>query len=329
MKSKRKFYFFGFFFVSIFFFGRAFYLSINPTYPSKKEPTRFYSNQQKDDLRWILYKAIQRAKSSIHLVMFGLNEPSLLHILSQKAKSIPVTIYYDAKNSPSLEKLLPHVKAYPIHKSGFMHQKILIIDESLVFLGSANFTPSSLIMHDNLIIGLFNSKIAKFIIDKSPHSQGHIDLLQGGQKIDFWLLPDPRGNGLHAIFKILRQAKKSIKIAIFTFTHPSIVEELIMAKKRGVDVAVTIDFSASLGISAKSMKKLRQNQIPVLVSQGGHLLHHKFILIDDCILLTGSANLTKAAFYKNHDCFLIFHNLQENQKKFMKKLWKIIINESR
>ena len=58
------------------------------------------------------------------------------------------------------------------------------------------------------------------------------------------------------------------------------------------------------------------------------LLHHKFILIDDQTLLVGSANWTKAAFYKNSDCFLILHNLTDDQKTFMNRLWTRLEAES-
>jgi len=309
------------------FFGWVFYKSFNPTFPTPSNPTVIYSNQQRDDLRWLFYKSIKEAKKSVDIVMFGMTESSILHILAKKAKTIPVTVYYDAKNSLALKKIIPNIKAFPVEKSAFMHQKIMVIDKKMVFIGSANFTTSSLNMHDNLIIGFHSPKIAKFILEKSPNHNGYLSTLHAGKNLEFWLLPDPRGNGLNAILKALRKAKKSIKIAIFTFTHPGIVQELALAKKRGVKVDVTIDFGASLGISSKVIKLLKNEKINVLVSQGSQLLHHKFILIDDKTLITGSANLTKAAFYKNHDCFLIMQ-LNGTQKKFMEELWNKVISES-
>jgi len=313
--------------IAYFLFGWVFYKSFNPTFPLPSNPTVIYSNQQRDDLRWLFYKSIKEAKESVDIVMFGMTESSILHILSKKAESIPVNVYYDAKNSLKLKKLIPSINAIPIEKSAFMHQKILIIDKKMVFIGSANFTTSSLNMHDNLVIGLHNPKLAKFILDKSPSQSGYINTLHAGKKLEFWLLPDPRGNGLNAILKAIRKAKKNIKVAIFTFTHPGIVQELVLAKKRKVEVDVTIDFGASLGISSKVIKQLKNEKINIKVSQGSQLLHHKFILIDDTILITGSANLTKAAFYKNHDCFLIMP-LNPAQKKFMKELWDKIVLES-
>jgi len=313
--------------IAYFLFGWVFYKSFNPTFPSLSNPTVIYSNQQRDDLRWLFYKSIKEAKESVDLVMFGMTESSILHILAKKAETIPVTVYYDAKNSLKLKKLIPNIKAIPIEKSAFMHQKILVIDKKMIFIGSANFTTSSLNMHDNLVIGFHSPKLAKFILEKSPYHNGYINTLHAGKNLEFWLLPDPRGNGLNAILKALRKAKKSIKIAIFTFTHPGVVQELTLAKKRGVEVDVTIDFGASLGISSKVIKQLKNEKINVLLSQGSQLLHHKFILIDDKILITGSANLTKAAFYKNHDCFLIMQ-LNGTQKSFMEELWNKVISES-
>ncbi|PIS01212.1 MAG: hypothetical protein COT84_03570 [Chlamydiae bacterium CG10_big_fil_rev_8_21_14_0_10_35_9] len=330
MKRPRR--YFSYFLILLTFyigFGWVFYKSLNPSSPTLENPCIFYSNQCRDDLRWTLYKAIQNASESIDVIMFGLTEPSIIHVLSEKAKEIPVKMFYDAKNTPKLDRLLPHIDATPVKKSGFMHQKILIIDKKIVYVGSANFTKSSLLMHDNMIIGLYSPKIANFLLQKCPYSSGHLNVLHAGQELDFWLLPDPRGNGLNQALKILRRASKSIKIAIFTFTHPDVIQELIQAKKRGVDVTVVIDFGSSLGISQKTRQTLKQENIEVLVNQSNNLLHHKFICVDDKILLTGSANLTKAAFYKNHDCFLILHNLNEPQKKFITTLWKTIISQAK
>ena len=42
------------------------------------------------------------------------------------------------------------------------------------------------------------------------------------------------------------------------------------------------------------------------------------------ILEIGSANWTKAAFKQNDDCFLIIHDLADEQRQSMQKLWRTI-----
>ena len=115
---------------------------------------------------------------------------------------------------------------------------------------------------------------------------------------------------------------------MFTFTHMGLVEEIVKAKRRGVDVRVVVDMNSGIGVSAKCIEVLKASQVNVQLSQGPQLLHHKFIYIDENILVTGSSNWTKAAFYKNHDCFLILRQLNKDQRKFMNKLWQCIQTEA-
>ncbi|MBN2479797.1 MAG: phosphatidylserine/phosphatidylglycerophosphate/cardiolipin synthase family protein [Parachlamydiales bacterium] len=272
-------------------------------------------------------KAIKNAKNSIYLVMFGLSDPNVLDLIKKKAnEGIEVKIFYDKRSSLNID--LPSSQITAISSKGLMHQKILVIDKKLVFLGSANMTTTSLLMHDNMMIGFFSPDIADFLIKKAPFYLGSKSSSVNGQQLDLYLLPDIQNKAFLKIKNLIKDAKKSIKITMFTLTHPKLVEELILAKQNGVDVEVAIDFSSSRGASKKAIDQLKKNFIPIYYNKGQQLRHHKYILIDDRILITGSANWTKSAFSKNFDCFVVLYNLDNAQKNFMTKLWKVIKLES-
>lgn len=303
---------------------------MQPHLPQPNDPPILYSNQCQQDLRTVLLTAIRKSTSSIYMVMFGLSDRAVINALAQKIdQQIPTTVYFDPSGSPKyLLKILQAANIRPVEDRGLMHQKILILDHETVFLGSANMTPTSLKMHDNLVIGLCNRKVADFLKDHPPYTHGYLHTMVGGQTIEIWLLPDPRGNALTDLRKKIRSAARSIQIAQFTFTHPALVEEVIDAHKRGVRVSIVIDQHSALGASAKAIETLKNANVPVRISKGTQLLHHKFIYIDNQTLLTGSANWTKAAFYKNSDCFIILHHLNDTQKAFMKKIWRRIETNS-
>ena len=260
--------------------------------------------------------------------MFGLSDPAILGALSHQ--TIPATIYYDPNGSGSkLHQLLPYAALYPVRGYGLMHQKILVLDQELVFIGSANMTTASLTMHDNLVIGLKSRRIAQFLIEKTPNSTGYLRTQVGGQEVELWLLPDPRGHALHDLRKKIRLAHKSLKVALFTCTHPALVSELIAAHKRGVLVDIVVDLHSSLGASRKAIEQLKEAGIRVSTSGGIELFHHKFLIIDDHTLVSGSANWTKAAFYKNSDCIISLNHLTADQQLFAEKLWSRIKTTAR
>ena len=305
------------------FYTKLIYNTFRPKIPSSGSPIILYSNQCRQDLRSTIIQAIKSAKKSIHLVMFGLSDENVIQELRNQAnKNLKMNVYYDKRSSPNI--ILPNNSATGVKKNGLMHQKILVTDNNTAFIGSTNLTRASLSMHNNLIVGIYSPEIAKFLTEKTPFNVGRITKNIRGQDIEIWLLPDTKNIALYRLITLIRSAKKSMKIAMFTLTHPHLIDEVIKAKKKGVLVTVVVDYHSSIGASALAIKNLKKNNVTVLLSRGPELLHHKYLYIDEKTLVCGSANWTKAAFNKNRDLLLILHNLRAGQKSFMNKLQKTI-----
>lgn len=307
------------------FCGWLVYQSLSPHLPQAAEPPRLYSNQCRQNLKLLFFDAIRQAQDSIYLVIFGLSDSSVLTLLKQKIEHhVATTVYFDPSGTPQIRKLLAGGEIHPIKNKGLMHQKILIVDNEMVFIGSANMTSPSLQMHDNLVVGMVSPPIAQFLQTHAPHQSGYLRTFVGGQDVEIWLLPDPHGYALTDLKQKIRTATHSIRIALFTLTHPCLVEEVIRAHQRGVSVKVVVDLHSGMGASAKAVDRLQQAGVPVSLSQGIQLLHHKFLYVDEQTLVTGSANWTKAAFTQNSDCLFVLHDLSQEQRSFMNRLWRRI-----
>src|SRR5207302_223558 len=99
-------------------------------------------------------------------------------------------------------------------------------------------------------------------------------------------------------------------------------------QKRGIKSEVVMDRNAAASTNAKVLEELGNAGIPVRLNTSNGLLHHKFMIIDDKILLNGSANWTYSAFEKNDDCFVIIDDLTKDQIRFLNRLWKNILLDS-
>lgn len=295
--------------------------------PDPKHPIQFYSNQTRDDIKRVYYRALQKAQCSIFLSVYGVTDPDILFMLTQKAEEkMPVTVEYDPSASSNLKKILPHsAKIIPIKSKGLMHRKIVLIDGFQVFLGSANLTASSLRHHDNLVLGIYSPELAEFL--QNPTATSFSFPLEE-QQGEVFLLPDPAQTGFLRLLECLNTAQTKISIAMFTLTHPQIAEALIRAKKRGVTVSIAVDYFTAKGASKKALETMQKEGIEILNSQGRQLLHHKWAVIDENILIMGSANWTKAAFSRNQDFLLFLSPLNPNQKQFLNRIWNIIKSES-
>ncbi len=291
--------------------------------PSQDCPVVFYSNQKRNDLKLLLCEALRKARSSILIHIYSLNDPDIMALLKQKRiEGVDITIFHDKSASAELEaEFEGKLSVFPIRSTGLMHRKILVLDRATVYIGSANFTPQSLRMHDNLVIGIKHPPLAEYI-KNCPKLDFSFQLQD--QHFELYFLPDFEKKAISRLIQIIESAKHSISIAMFTLTHPLLTEKLIEAHKRGVTVKAAVDFFTGHGSSAKTIVELQKAGIKIYLSQGDALLHHKWALIDKNKLAMGSANWTAAAFKNNHDCLLILNDLKEDQRKFLLDLWNII-----
>ena len=116
----------------------------------------------------------------------------------------------------------------------------------------------------------------------------------------------PHGSVADAIVGSLRDARQRVRVALYGLTAPPLVEALIKAHRRGVDVQVKLDRMQSQGKSqAEAVRALRAAGLSVQVSEFTRLLHDKFAVVDGRLILTGSYNWTGGAETSHRENLLI------------------------
>lgn len=304
--------------------------------PASDGSIELFSNQTQDDLTHLYVSSIDSAKESVLLVIYSLTDPQVLQALKRKTEaSIPVSVVCDAKASRNIAKNIPLATVVKRSGEGLTHQKILIIDRKRILLGSANLTRESLQNYGNLVASFDHPALADILshkvasMDDEGHSASypHIETQLLNQHVELSLLPDDT----HAVQRIIQQirtAKKTIKVAMFTWTRHDLAREIVDAASRGVKVEIVIDRYSGRGASAPIVKLLNKADIPIRLYSGKGLLHHKFAYIDESVLIQGSANWTLSAFTKNDDCIMILYPLTPPQQNKMNQLWKAIDKQS-
>ncbi len=97
-------------------------------------------------------------------------------------------------------------------------------------------------------------------------------------------------------------AGKEIQVAVYTFTNRRIADALAAAAGRGVTVQVKLDKAqAEQEFSTRLVDSLRRAKISVRLIEmpDGYHMHHKFIVVDGRLVVTGSYNFTVAATREN------------------------------
>jgi phosphatidylserine/phosphatidylglycerophosphate/cardiolipin synthase-like enzyme len=123
----------------------------------------------------------------------------------------------------------------------------------------------------------------------------------------------------------LHSAKKEIKICMFTISDNPIAETVAGCHKMGIKVRIITD-DGKIFDKGSDIYSLDRMGIRIKIDTFRSLMHHKFVLIDNKKLLTGSYNWTRSGADINNENVLITtdHTIIKAYKKEFKRLWKIM-----
>lgn len=132
----------------------------------------------------------------------------------------------------------------------------------------------------------------------------------------------PNGGCQKAIITEIDKAHETIDIAMYALTSREIAQSLMEAKKRGVKLRISLDIAQIQDHFSKSRYLLKKG-LEVKFHMGPGLLHNKFAIIDNHVVITGSYNWTMTAERKNFENLLIITDKELAQKYTtqFKHLW--------
>ena len=274
------------------------------------------------------------AQKTIDVTSFDLNLPSFVNALVAAAqRGVQVRVVYDGTNgSQKLSATLsPTGQAFdaiqtmkgagiPLvnggRSSGLMHDKIIIVDGKILFMGSWNMSHDDTFRNNNNLLeitdlGLIANYQAKFNELFEDHRFGkkaQVGALSpqlninGTQVFNYF---SPVDQVMDKLVALVNGAQKSIRFMIFTFTDQDLANAMISRYQAGVDVTGVIE---NRGASQGSLVPLACAKIPVKVDGNKYTMHHKVIVIDDSIVVTGSFNFTNSADTENDDNVIVIYN---------------------
>jgi len=111
-------------------------------------------------------------------------------------------------------------------------------------------------------------------------------------------------NPQREIIKNINRAQAFINIAMYIFTDREIALPLIKAHERGVKVRLYMD-KDQVDYKYSQSRFLVQKGIKTRVSSNNYIMHHKFTIIDNRLVLTGSYNWTFSANNRNDENLMV------------------------
>src|ERR1039458_777445 len=99
----------------------------------------------------------------------------------------------------------------------------------------------------------------------------------------------PDRGATELVVRTIESAKKTVRVAAYSFTSKPIAQALLADAKRGVDVKVVVDKSQSAARYTAATILTNQG-IPVRVDYRYAIMHDKFIVVDGETVEEGSFN---------------------------------------
>ena len=118
----------------------------------------------------------------------------------------------------------------------------------------------------------------------------------------------------------IKQAKQSIYVQAYGFTSKKIINALIEAKNRGIEIEIILDRSNFYKKKQNIIRLLESNQITIYQDKVAGIAHNKVMIIDSKKVITGSFNFTENADKNNAENVIILDDINVANKYYQN--WK-------
>jgi phosphatidylserine/phosphatidylglycerophosphate/cardiolipin synthase-like enzyme len=285
-----------------------------------------------------LAEAIRQARLSVEVAMDNLDLWSLRDALldaHQRGVVVRVVVESDNLSSAEIQELLE--KGIPVRgdrNASLMHNKYVIIDRLEVWTGSMNFTRNGAYRSDNNLIRIRSADLAQdylmefeeMFVDgqygsNSPANTPLPVVTVEGTQVEVYFSPDD--GTLERVLELVQKAQEKIDFMAYSFTDDDLALALIIDAQSEVSVSGVLDKSQALSNIGGEYEHLFNNGVDVRLDGNPYSMHHKVIIIDNRIVVTGSYNFSQSARTRNDENTLIIHSpeiAQLFQEEFL-RVW--------
>jgi len=278
-----------------------------------------------------LIQFIDNAQTSIHIASFEFNlTPVAEALIAAKNRGVDVKWVTDDENGLEYD-IQPGRGQFSLMaaagielkddagRSALMHNKFWIFDGQIVWTGSTNISSNGIFKQNNNVLVIRSPEIA-FIFEREFQELWSAQLGPRAPSTinNQWVILD--GTPIQVLFSaedevvsnlvaVVNDAQTSIRFLAFSFTDYPLAQAMIDRASAGVDVKGIFETFGS-GSSSSELKTFRCAGLPVRQDGNGSFLHHKVIVIDSSIVMTGSLNYSSSADEDNEENVVIVDNAE-------------------
>jgi phosphatidylserine/phosphatidylglycerophosphate/cardiolipin synthase-like enzyme len=271
-----------------------------------------------------LAEAIDTAEVSVDIAAFDFDLESVSDALVRAMeRGVQVRLVTDADYAEELGPQSLRQASVPVvtdERSGFMHNKFVVIDSEQVWTGSWNLTDYGTFRNNNNVIVIDSEVVATNYLTEfeemflrsefGPTSEAdtpypNVDL--DGVLVENFFASEEDVQS--RILEILEEAESSVRFLAFTLTDDDIASMLVRKHREGLDVRGVVE-SRNVNGRGSDVAALQQAGVEVLPDGNPYVMHHKVIVVDEEVVIAGSYNFSASAAEENDENVVIVYSPQ-------------------
>jgi phosphatidylserine/phosphatidylglycerophosphate/cardiolipin synthase-like enzyme len=269
-----------------------------------------------------LADAIDAARYSVDMAVYRLDLWSIRDALIDAARRgvrVRLVLEGDNAHEPEVESIRQAgIEVVADQRAPLMHHKFVVIDLYEVWSGSMNFTLNGAYRNNNNLIRIQSRQLATAYVSEFEEmfSERRFGALSAPdlapQEIDLdggWVMVyfAPDYDVARALDPWLASARSEIDLLVFNFTSDTLAKRLIDRMQAGVHVAGVFE-STQASNSGGEFDRLRSAGADMRLDRNPNDMHHKVIVIDGTLVITGSYNFSRAAQEENDENLLLIYS---------------------
>ncbi|MGC9350118.1 MAG: phospholipase D-like domain-containing protein [Anaerolineae bacterium] len=269
-----------------------------------------------------LADAIDQAAESVEVAAYDFDLASVSASLVRAAdRGVRVRLVTDTDYAEEAGPVTLRSAGIPVvtdEQESFMHNKFVVIDNYQLWTGSWNLTDNGTYRNNNNVVVVQSSKLAANYVTEfeemfeqgafgpsSPETVPHPKIDLNGILIE--TIFESEGAARDQIVQTIENAKSSVLFMAFVFTDDEIAEAIIDQHRAGLRVAGVFE-ARNAESPGSDIASFQRAGVDVLEDGNPYIMHHKVIIVDEEVIVTGSYNFSASAADQNDENVLIIES---------------------